>query len=118
MGRIADVRDVCSTAGMEYADTIAALEGRDISKATSLTYALDGTQPKAVLVALRHNLSSEDADLVEITTMRLGVRFRDVASFKQIIDLAVTHPDEMVVMASLKALRVIAEQNSELRGDA
>lgn len=103
---------------MEHADTIAALEGRDISKATSVTYALDGTQSEAVLAALRHNLRSEDADLVEITTMRLGVRFKDAASFKQIIGLALTHPDELVVMASLKAVRVIAERNSEFRNDA
>lgn len=103
---------------MKHADTIAALEGRDISKATSVTYALDGTQPEAVLVALRHNLRSEDADLVEITTMRLGVRFKDAASFKQIMDLALTHPDELVVMASLKAVRAIAERNSAFRDDA
>lgn len=103
---------------MEQANIISALEGSDLSQATEVTYGLDGPQSEAVLVALRRNLESHDPDLVEITAMRLGVRFKDAESFQKIANLALTHHEELVVLAALKGLSAIPERHPHLRNDA
>ncbi len=103
---------------MEEIAIIAALEGPDTSKAEEVTYALDGAQSERVLVALRRNLERECSDLVEITAMRLGVRFKDAASFQKLVELARAHPAELVIFAALKALSSIPERHDHLRSDA
>jgi hypothetical protein len=88
------------------------LRSPEVEERIAATYELDRTDfaSPEVLDAVRINLSSANADLIEISTMRLSIRGDDTHSIDRIIAILESTPDDLVFSAAVFGLSSLARK--------
>lgn len=94
------------------------LRSASLEDRISATYELDydDFDDPEILAAVRENLGSTNADLLEISIMRLLIRAKDARSCEQVLAILRTTGDELVFSAATLALSVLARERPETTG--
>ncbi|WP_370034070.1 hypothetical protein [Qipengyuania mesophila] len=100
---------------MDADEVIRKLTSSSLGVRTTATYQLGYKEfwNPGITHAVRTNLDADDADLVEITIMRLLVRGKDVQSADRVRSVFTTSRDDLVVRAAIGALTNLARDFPE-----
>jgi len=96
-------------------EVISKLTSSSLSVRTTATYKLEYKDfwDSGITHAVRANLDADDADLVEITIMRLLVRGKDVQSADSVRSVLATSRNDLVIGAAMGALTNLARDFPE-----
>jgi hypothetical protein len=112
---LADFRRLRETCEMKCDKLLAGLQSPVVGERITATYDLDYDEfeDPRILAAVRANLGTDDADLMEITVMRLLVRGKDIQSGERVSEVLKTTRDDLVFSACVRALSNLAREHPE-----